>query len=575
MEHDLSFTDWINHIETAYFESKWIVLYERYKADDGQETKSVYSGLVKRKKVSEILENTSWDRMPTDGIYGITIGGYKARRTIHYYTYHETIVEPLVYVRDFEGYCPKIISVLEEIIVGFQLLVKEQGNKTVFIFIDENGREEEAIHIDNETVRINRKYLLEYMYVKRMNFVLYFELWRYSDSRLDVLGLTASNPKVWDNHARYDVYIDESNEFVRQGKSQGWVLGKRVYCLPRAYKSWYFNDEETPKEFEKFIIGVGKFGEHVCHTCEDDQLSDFFGKNPGSPHYLTPVFFSLDVMQKYYNSPSKYSVKDSRIEMISRWSLRIDNNHPSAIVSFLGDLGKIPYSEQKYWRSYNISPVTRSTGSDSDSESWEVDGRPRLDLLSKVAYQRGVLAEFTEPEAPELVLKRDLHKFYEQFYVQNGWHIIKPLNEVDHYRLEALHIPVDDSEIEFKNQIESMCVILIESINASQLVSMLGSKIENEKSISILERYLDRMHIDNEGVIEYLRNLNTLRNMKLHRNSISKPKPEQKRAIEYFSIETSSFPEVMRLILRNAHRLLLVLMKVSVKVDPEGHSLSQ
>jgi len=566
---DLSFRDWIHHIESAYFEDKWITLFKRYKADNGIEKRSIYTGLVKRKNVSEILETTNWDRMPIDGLYGVTTGWSKNRRIIHYYSYHDTTVEPIVYIRNFEGCHPDILSIIEEVIVNFQLIAKEHNNKRSFYFIDDNGREEDAICIENELVRIDRKFLLEYMYIRRMDLVLYFDLWRYSNEGLDELGLKQSKHKVHDEQSRYDVYIDESNEFVMKGKSQGWIMGKRVYRLPSGYKSWYFNDDETPKEYEKFIIGEGKSGEDVSHTCDEKYLADFFGKNQGSPHFLTPVFFDRGVMKKYYDNPKKYRVRDSCAEMIGRWSLRIDNNRSDVVLSYLGYLGRLPYTEQKHWRSHNIKPITHVTVSSSDAEYWKGDGMPRFDLLSDVAYKRGVLAEFTQPEATDLVFKDALLKFYERFYERNGWHIIKPLSDKDSYRLPALHIPVDDSEIELKNQIESMCVILVESINVSTLEKMLGGKMDDEKSISLLNRFLEMAHIDDEGTIEFLMNLNTLRNMKLHRNSDSKPKKEQKKAITYFSLETSSFADVMVSILSNAHRLLSVLMKVSHKVAPE------
>lgn len=575
MKHDLSFTDWIKRIETRYFEEEWLVLYERYKADDGQEKRSIYSGLVKRNKVCEILKSTDWDRLPTHGIYGITTRWNKNSRAVKYYTYHDDSVEPLVYIRDFEGIHPNILSILEEIVVNFQLLVKEQRNIKTFYFTDDNGKEEDAIYIDKELVRIKRRFLLEYMYLKRMDFVLYFELWRYSDQGLEELGLTLLERHVKDECCCYDIYIDESNEFTTQSKSQGWIIGKRVYRLPRNYKSWYFNSEETPKEYEKFIIGEGKSGEDICHTCDDNYLSDFFGKNPGSPHYFTLVFFDLGVMQKYYNNPNKYRVKDGGIDMIGRWSLRIDNNRSDVVISYLGDLGRLPYAEQKYWRSFNIRPITHSVGAGSDTEYWKVDGRPRFDQLSEVAFRRGVLAEFTAPEAPDLVFKDALPKFYEQFYKQNGWHIIKPLNDGDRYRLKTIHMSVGDSEIEFKNQIESLCIILIESIDVSILERILGNRNENEKSISLLKRALEMRQIDDEGTIEFLTNLNTLRNMMLHRSSTGKLKTEKKKAMDYFSIDTSTYSDVLRLILSMAQRLLSVLMKMSNTVAPESHTQSQ
>ncbi len=565
---DLSFSDWIHHIETSFLEDKWITLYRRYKTENGFEKGSIYTGLVKRKYIKEILDTTNWERIPEYGLYGITIGWCNKRKTIFYNTYHDKEVEPIVYIRDFEGCHPDIISIIEEFILNFQLIVKEHQNNTSYYFIDDNRREEEAIRIEDNLVRIDRKFLLEYVYVKRMDLVLYFDLWRFSNESLEDLGFSQSQLNVKNKQSHYDVYIDELKEYVQNGRSQGWIMGKRIYRLPNGYKSWYFDKDETAKEYEKFIIGEGKSGEDICHTCDEKHLDDFYGKNPGSPNYLTPVFFDRGVMKKYYDNPEKYRVRDSCVELIGRWSLRIDNNRSDVVISYLGYIGRLPNIEQRYWRSFNIKPITHKTVSSPDAKLWRREGMPRLDLLSDVAYKRGVLAEFTQPEAIDLVFKDTIHKFYERFFERNGWHIIKPLSDKDSYRLPALHIPVDDSEIELKNQVESMCVILVESINASKLESILCGKNENEKSISLLKRFLEMKQIDDEGTIYFLLNLNTLRNLKLHRISTSKPKPEQKRAIEYFSLESSSFSDIMMSIFYHANRLLSVLIKVSQQAVP-------
>ena len=78
-------------------------------------------------------------------------------------------------------------------------------------------------------------------------------------------------------------------------------------------------------------------------------LADYFGKNKGAPHYLTPVYFDKAVLQKYFGSSSEYEVQDSAIHKHGYWRLRFDNNSPGHVCVFLGDLGRdIPHSEQIY-----------------------------------------------------------------------------------------------------------------------------------------------------------------------------------------------------------------------------------
>lgn len=75
-------------------------------------------------------------------------------------------------------------------------------------------------------------------------------------------------------------------------------------------------------------------------------LSDYFGKNKGSPHYLTPVYFDKAVLQKYYSSSNEYEVQDSSsIDKHGYWHLRFDNNASEHVCVFLGDLGRdLPHS---------------------------------------------------------------------------------------------------------------------------------------------------------------------------------------------------------------------------------------
>ncbi|MDP2174159.1 MAG: hypothetical protein Q8J62_10340 [Candidatus Cloacimonadaceae bacterium] len=542
MDNDLSFSDWLEHIKDKLFCNQWIILHKRVHSQECLEKLSIYSGLIKKENVNEALKSSNWDRTPYDGVYGIIESHENGKKSISYMTYHDDIVEPLVYIRDFHSYRPSEKCILEEVVLFFDLFEKTERGERHYIFVDENGNEISAIVIDINEIRIQRKFLLEYMYIKQMEFVLYFEIWRNSEFDLKRLGLEEKAQQVKTENARFDIYIDEANQYVQKGKSQGQILGKYVYKLPRGYKSWHWDADSSHKAYEKFIIDEDNLSIPIEYSSNPSYLSNYFGKNKGNPHYLTPVYFKLDVMQKYYNNPSKYQVHDSMIEMISRWSLRIDNNHPEAIIVFLGDLGGLPIQEQKYWRSFNIQP---------------------LNGISRVAFRRGFLAEFTDPEAIDLVFRRDINMFYDTWYSYHNWYLFKPLSKEDAYRLESLHIPHNNSEIDFKNQVEAICVLLIESINVKILRSIVGDSEENEKSISVLNRYLSKEGYNASDLIEFLRNLNTLRNLKLHRQkaeSNTKLQSDQKRTSEYFKIDKTTSSDIISFILKKGSKLLYQLL---------------
>lgn len=72
------------------------------------------------------------------------------------------------------------------------------------------------------------------------------------------------------------------------------------------------------------------------------------------------------------------------------WGMTLDNHLEDRVVAWLGDLGRdLPYTEQLYWRSYNIVP----TGG-----------------VSETFFKRQILAEFTDFDRPEHVFKYLFHE---------------------------------------------------------------------------------------------------------------------------------------------------------------------
>lgn len=545
MDYDLSFSDWIDMVETKLFTDQWIVLYSRLKPVDGCEERTTYSGLIRKKNIPEALRSSNWDRTPYNGLFGIVESYNGNTKKTSYTTYHDDVVEPLVYIRDFEGSHPPVKCVLDELVLLFNLLKRTTPGEDGFVFTDDNGNEIMAIELGQDVIRIQKRFLFEYMYIKKMQFVVFYDIWRFSKHGLEELGLTALAENVKKENANYNLFIDEDNQYVRKGKAQGWILGKHVIELPKAYKSWYWGADISDKEYESYIIGECELGNPIKYSCNPNNLSNYFGKNKGNPHYLTPVYFRLEVMQKYFSNPSKFRVDDSIVEMISRWSLRIDNNHSEAIVVFLGDLGGLPTQEQKYWQSYNIAP---------------------LGGISRVAFSRGFLAEFTEPEAPDLLFKRDLSEFYKKWFSHFNWYLFKPLSDKDAYRLQSLHMPPDESEIDFKNQIEAIAVILNESINVQALREIVGPGDDNEKGISLFDKYFKHIRFTGSDFTTFLRNLNVLRNSKLHRqskDSNQKLKADVKRSHEYFSIDEKTNSDVIKFILNSAREFLFEILEFS------------
>jgi hypothetical protein len=201
--------------------------------------------------------------------------------------------------------------------------------------------------------------------------------------------------------------------------------------------------------FEDFIIGTDDDGLPVSYSCDHDQLGNYFGANPEAPHYLTPVFFRRDVLNKYFANPRKYSVEDGYLRCSGLWGLQIDNNHHEYVIVYLGDLGRdLPSKERSYWKSFNVAP--------------EGGG-------SEVNFRRSILGQFTSPVMKDLLFKEHFERFQNDWFRQYGWDLFKPLSKADQHYAIALRIPLSDEQSHFDDQVMALVKMLIDSINENEL----------------------------------------------------------------------------------------------------------
>jgi hypothetical protein len=250
------------------------------------------------------------------------------------------------------------------------------------------------------------------------------------------------------------------------------LYGKRILDPPPPDASGIWPYEEE-REYESFIIGVDDLGHEITHTSDPDKLASYFGKNPDSPHYLTPVFFRREVLNKYYADPDRYSVEDGYIRCAGLWGLRLDNDVPDHVMVFLGDLGRdIPLSEARYWRSFNIAPQEQ---------------------VSETLIKRAFLAEFADPVSVDLRFARvyaETNEVWERGY---GWPLFSPLHEDDAHILAKLHVPASDSQSEFDEQVLYLAKLLVDYLNEDAMTKALEAPIKGEKGLAKLQRFLAEM----------------------------------------------------------------------------------
>lgn len=281
--------------------------------------------------------------------------------------------------------------------------------------------------------------------------------------------------------------------------------------------------------------------EEKFFTCEPDLLANYFWANPNSPNYLTPINFRREVLDVYYANPTKYSIWDSSISMEWFWHLRIDNNLDDKIWVFLWDLWRdIPYSEQKHWKKYEIK------------EKWKI---------STTYYERNFEWKFSDPETPELYLKRKYLDFNTKWKEKFWWSFFKDFSEWDNHLLKSLHsLNHENNQKEFDEQVLILTKILIDYLNEKEIYKNVKDELKEkgDKWILKLDKFLISNNAQNTRLIKFFKDLQLLRSKWSWHNKEDK---DYKKALLNFWDEKISLKEIFDEILIQSIEMLNTLEK--------------
>ncbi len=455
---------YIEFIKTNHGYDNWITVYKTLPISDKDNDAGMYCALVSKDETNNALQNNGWDVSVGKGGSGFSYSYENAEKVVRY---HSNIDEPflrLVLVIDYHGIVDNSVEILEEFRLLFNLYHDQKNNR--YLDFDDLGELIEVIKFENDEVKIRRRYLESFIAFKQMDFLLYFEsTWHTSEP-------IALEYDVKEENLTYtvysgDSYVDGYSRFIR-------ICGKKLIACENieSCNIWPFEKE---KKYQSYIIG-GDEDKLIEFTSNPEKLSNYFGKNPQSPHYLTPVFFKNEVMNKYYGN-SDYIIEDGYLIRNGLWRLRFDNNSNDHISVFLGDLGRdLPEKEQLYWKSFNLIP----------------DGRK----ISTANYERSFLGNFFDSEKAEHIFKSEFKTFQEYWFKKNSWYFFLPLAEKDQHFFNSIRTLLSNEQAEFDSQVLALAKTTIDSVNVKELSKFLNS--EESKSINLIlmlveksERYRD------------------------------------------------------------------------------------
>jgi hypothetical protein len=468
---------------------QWQVVYAS--TERSPDSFAVFSGLVPRAKVSGALAQESWDLSIGDGLPGFS-QSWKAKKKVS--TYHRFggfgEIRPLVILRQFHGAWSSYLEICEEF-RHFHNLAEDRERGT-FLTFDGSGYPIEVARVQAQRVEIHLSYLLQFLAATRLHLALFFDVRRFSLVPLEEIPEAERDVQHSDDRSRYFRHVRPC-DFDPNFRTFSRLSGKVVIAAPPVEQcgKWPFPEREPDPEVA-FVIGVNQDGTPREFTSHQGKLSNYFGANPGAPHYLTPVYFRKEVLSKYYADPDRYSVSDGGLSCLGLWSMQIDNNHPTHVVVFLGDLGRdLPYSERLHWKQFNVPP----------------EGG-----VSETNVRRSFLAQFTPPEASDLVFRSEYEKLNRVWREAVGWPLFLEPEAGNEYLLTTIRIPVTSSQSEFDQQVLALTKLLVDSLNEQALLAQAGPGQKDEQGITKLDRVLaSRGFPQREAVIQFLRDLQALR----------------------------------------------------------------
>ena len=239
-------------------------------------------------------------------------------------------VEPIAIIQDHLGVLPRMLPQLLQEFCLYHNLRNVEGR--VYKKLYDDGTEEVACEVNEDLVRIRTKLLRQFQAAAQLVLVKY----------MNSIVATSHfcDDHVLDRQIRgEDQYLHLSiRENKQTGDKSSLLMGKKVIFHPprSARGQWPFTRQEEV-DHQEFIIGETPEGGPIKYTCDPDALDNYLDLNPGAPHYLTPVYFSPEVLDRYYSDP-KYEVRDGYLSCGGLWGVRVDNNHLEHVTVWLGDL---------------------------------------------------------------------------------------------------------------------------------------------------------------------------------------------------------------------------------------------
>ncbi len=452
----------------SYVDSEWVTVYENL--GEPPSSRFVLACLLPPDQVDGALARPGFDLQVGSGRPGfVSFAGDDDGWVHEYFAVGEDphSPEPLVFCRSRGDSHPLSVDLAEDFRM-FWDLYQRPGSVEHFL-VDDLGDEIVVARQTGDRLVVKGSFLRRYQAARQLALSIQLDVRQHGGEELaDLLetNLTVQTDSlVLSYHGGSLMFGGDPPNYTR-------LLGKLV-LPPRPVEESNTGPYEQDREYASFTHNVDELGRPIQYTCDPDLLSA-----PGAPHYLTPVVFSRDVLERYYNDPERYSVEDGYLRAGDHWGLPIDNAQIERVVVFLGDLGRLPHREQLHWRSFNLE----SGGG-----------------LSETAFRRSLLGQWTQTTRVEFRFSRAYANLNQAWQQRFDWALFRPLHPQDAHLAQSVRVPANQSFATFDPQVTDLAKVVVGSLDECHIVDSLDTRPPgNTGGITKLELLLEQLELPTE-----------------------------------------------------------------------------
>lgn len=467
-KYNYQFNDYIDYYKNIA-KHDWITLFQDNELKNYENDIFTFCALLDVKNLSqEYLDKFDWG-FATDSFGKSTFGEYYSQNSKELFfadgeSYDE--FQYLIALRYFDKY-DRSIEINPKLVWYYNLVKSKDG------YVHPKT-DEIIIKVTKNEIQIRKDYLRDFLCAYQKVCVVVFDHRRFfnKDDNTEFRNCNYNG-----EHYYLNLNISSARAFNENYDSYSCIIGKAIinpYRNPRHEDYKYFAED---KEFEKFIVDYDEEDDEVIEfTCNEKELANYFGANPNAPHFLTPIYFTLKVLDKYNNDPRNYTITDSQITYLSEWSLPFSKNSDNAVVVWLGDLGRIPYEEQKYWKAFNIK---------------------KKGDIEKKFFDRQINNKWTTASRIESRLVPGINRLNSIVNEKYGGVIFNVLSEADNEIYNTFMIPTNLSIPEYQSFLMKLSKLTAESINVKLIKRVMGDDFPTKLgSVLLLGEFLEYVKID-------------------------------------------------------------------------------